>query len=432
MSKASRGGHTLKTGKIGYVNCLRQQMLMPGERMNMGIQGSCRLESLRERDVMRINAHLAVFMTPLRWVWPEYPDYVKEGPATIKTCPAQLFYDYSAIGLGAWKGDSGTPGAGVHSHWVKACDRIYNEWYKWPEDPDKNSTLAWIAKATPLSKTWSRMRYETSPSETDDYTVDAATSFDVRKLTEVQSRFRAAMKRETLSYNRWMELIQEQYGGDGSREVDQVPIMLDQVEIGVNPREIPATDGASLGQWQSLFDFQIDHDIRGIVAPEQCILTTMLVIRFAPTVEGHHPLASTDLDYHTLIADPEMLSVRTPSNVLHKDLFISDSETVLGQLPSGWQWRADHDVVGARIDKRDSFPYSLIPNSQAETKDATRVKQAFRSQSLDDYMVDVFFREESQQPIGDSMDSYFAGMTDEVATSVGGRNQEFPKGGKNL
>ena len=65
--KASKGGHTLKTRKIGRANCLRQQMLMPGERMNINLDGTVRLEALRERDVVRINAHLATFMTPLRW-----------------------------------------------------------------------------------------------------------------------------------------------------------------------------------------------------------------------------------------------------------------------------------------------------------------------------------------------------------------------------
>ena len=87
--KARRDGNILKTGKIGNVNCIWQEMLMPGERMNMGLQGSVRLETLRERDVMRINAHLAVFMTPLRWLWPEFPDYLKEGPDTAIVPPTQ-------------------------------------------------------------------------------------------------------------------------------------------------------------------------------------------------------------------------------------------------------------------------------------------------------------------------------------------------------
>lgn len=85
MSRAKRGGHTLKTGKIGRVNCLRQQIMMPGERINCNMSGKVRLEALRERDVMRINAHLGVFMTPLRWLWSDFTDYVKQGPDTAIT-----------------------------------------------------------------------------------------------------------------------------------------------------------------------------------------------------------------------------------------------------------------------------------------------------------------------------------------------------------
>ena len=46
MSKCKRGGHTIKTGKIGRVNCLRQEMLMPGEHMNISMNGTVRLETL--------------------------------------------------------------------------------------------------------------------------------------------------------------------------------------------------------------------------------------------------------------------------------------------------------------------------------------------------------------------------------------------------
>ena len=82
MSRAKRGGLTLKSGKIGRVNCLRQQIMMPGERMNASVSGTVKLETLRERESMRINAHLATFMTPLRWLWPEFTDYIKQGPDT--------------------------------------------------------------------------------------------------------------------------------------------------------------------------------------------------------------------------------------------------------------------------------------------------------------------------------------------------------------
>lgn len=431
MSHASRGGLTLKTGKIGRVNCLRQQIMMPGERMDISINGKVRLETLRERDVMRINAHLGVFMTPLRWVWSAFPQYLREGPDTAVTPPVVASEEnWSSLGIGSYNAS----GLGNYYQYFKdAYLKIYNEWYKWPEDADASSVGQHGKKAVPLSKAWNRCRYDASPDATGDYNIDVSGSdMDVRDLAETQAKFRSAMKRDVFSFNRWMELIKETYKGNGSREVDQIPIMLDQTEVGVNPREMAATDGASLGQWQSLFDFGVNHQIKGVVAPEHCIITYLLTVRFASTIEGCHPLATDRLDWHELTADPEFLSVAQPRPVERRDLQQTTSSTQLGFLPAGWQWRTDHDVIGKSVDIRDSFPYMLPPTTQAEGKDATRVKDAFRSQALDDYLVDVFFKEESRQPIGGSMDSYMSGMIDESKPRVSGGSQEFPKGGKML
>ncbi len=407
-------------------------MLMPGERMNIEINGSVRLEALRERDVMRINAHLATFMVPLRWVWSDFPQYLKEGPDTAVTPPTVgAETNWSALGIGSYHASAF---GDYYQYFRDAYLKCINEWFKWPEDADVTSVDIGDngCKAVPLSKTWSRCRYDSTPDASGDYTVTAASDFDVRDLAEVQAKFRSAMKRDVLSYNRWMELIEETYKGDGSREVDQVPIMLDQVEVGVNPREMAATDGASLGQWQSLFDFNVNHRIRGVVAPEHCIVLHLLTIRFAGTMEGSCPLAGAYLDWHELTGDPEYLASAKPVNVTQQELMQSDLTTSYGYLPAGWQWRADHDVVGKSIDIRDSFPYMLVPNTKEACKDATRVKDAFRSQALDDYMVDIFFKEESKQPIGDSMDSYMSGMVDEQQVRTGGAGDEFPKGGKML
>ncbi len=431
--KVNRGGHTLKTGKIGRVNCLRQQMLMPGERMDISMKGTIRLESLRERDTLRINAHLASFMTPLRWLWPSYTDYVKEGPDTVLNPPlGSNSGDLQSLGIGAFAEFD----VGHYAWWEDAYLRTVNEWYKWPENDD--FTFIDIGSngvpGVPLSKTWSRCRYDSTPSDSAEYTVTAGADFDVRDLAQVQAKFRSAMKRDVLSFNRWMELVKQTWKGDGSREVDQVPIMLDSTSIGVNPREMAATDGASLGQWQALFDFNVDHQIKGVIAPEHCIITHMLIIRFASTIEGIAPLARAPFtdDWHVITADPEYLASAKPVEVERKELMQSGLTTSFGFLPAGWQWRADFDVIGKSIDIRDSFPYMIEPTTKEEAKDATRVKSAFRSQALDDYVVDVFFRETSQQPIGDSMDSYMSGMVDDAQVKTGGHGEEFPKGGKQL
>ena len=427
MTRVSRGGLTLKSGKIGRVNCLRQQIMMPGERMNINMSGKVRMETLRERDVFRINAHLATFMTPLRWIEPNWIDFVKEnGGVNITSLQTP---DLAKYGIGAYNSDIIT--SGCHKFWENSLLRIYNEWYKWPESPDSTSWHDDGEIAVPLSKNWSRCRYKADPIASPDKEAPALNdTVDIRDIALAQARYRAAMKREVLSFNRWMELVKQTWKGDGSREVDQVPIMLDQVEVGVNPRDMPATDGASLGQWQSIYDFNIDHGIRGIVAPEHCIISTMLVVRFASITEGRHPLAQT-IRTSDLIADPEFLASETPTAVEASDVFMTDSSTTLGYLPAGWQWRSDHDVIGPRIDAADSFPYMNAPTTQTECKDATRIKDAFRSQRLGDYVVDMYTKEDSTQPVGTAMDSYMAGMMDDVR-NMGNSADEFPHGGKQL
>lgn len=428
MTQVNRGGLTLKSGKIGRVNCLRQQIMMPGERMNIGINGKVRLETLRERDVFRINAHLATFMTPLRWLWPEFPDYVKTNgvtgtPASIQTP------DLAKYGIGAY--NSAIITSGCHKFWQDACLRVYNEWYKWPEINDSTGWNDDGEIAVPLSKNWSRARYKIDPSNTPDYIQQTVgDSFDIRDLATTQAKFRSAMKREVLSFNRWMELVKQTWKGDGSREVDQVPMMVDQVEVGVNPRDMPASDGASLGQWQSIYDFNVNHSIKGVVAPEHCILSTFLVVRFASITEAKHPLAQEN-NTNVLIADPEYLSAAEPELVNIGDIFMTDGSTDIGYLPAGWQWRSDHDVIGPRVDTADSFPYMNAPTTQAECKDATRIKDAFRSARLGDYMADIYFSEDCRQPTGTSMDSYMSGMVDHTK-NMGNSSNEFPHGGKQL
>jgi hypothetical protein len=422
-----RGGLTLKTGKIGRVNCLRQQMLMPGEQMDVDISGKVRLESLRERDNLRIHAQLDTFMQPLRWCQTAYVDYLTEGPDTANTIAGFSTTDLSRYGVGT----AYTSTTNFNNAFRSSLLNIYNNWYRWPEDAyyaiwDEDGN-----KAVPLSKAWSRVRDSVVSSDSNDYTVSSVTNFTVQDLAEIQARFRSAQKLETFSFGRYMDIMNEVYDAKGSREVDKVPILVDSQEIGVNPRDLPATDGASQGHWQSIMDFNINNQLYGLVAPEQMIVSYMLTIRFAPITESIHPLVNTGLDWHTYTADPEYLSAAQPKAVAFDELFPNGSSSTMGYLPAGWQWRTDHDVIGTKIEAMDTFPMMKEPTSTIHCRDATRIKDCFRSNRLGDYLADIYFNETSEQPIGTAMDSYMSGMVGETK----GKTQsqaEFPKQGKML
>lgn len=402
-----RGGVCLKTGKIGRVNILRQQLIAPGETVTSHVRGKVLLEATRERETLRVHGHLAAFLTPVRWLETNWTDYVREGPETSTTFSTASVYDMSALGIGAYN----TSALIIPAFWQKAVYRVYNEWYKWPEDADITSWVTDGRPAVPLAQTWSRCRYTATPTNSEDYELASATSFDVRDLAVVQARFRSAIERDVLSWNRYMELMKEMFNADGSREVDQVPIMVDQATVGVSPRELPATDAAGLGDWQSVYDFAVDHRFGAISAPEHCVLTYVLVMRFAPIIESRNPHTAYGITWTDLVGDPEILRNSPPQEVQAQQVMTTGSATSLGYLPAGWQWRQGWDVVGQRIDAADSFPMMEQPTTQANTKDATRIKNAFRSAALGDYLVNLDFDERSRNLHGSALESYFSGMT---------------------
>jgi len=417
-----RGGQVLKTGKIGKVNILRQQMVSPGETINTSIQGNVKLESLRERDALRIHAHLACFIQPIRWLWDQWPAYLTEGRQSGITPPTQL-YDFSTMGLGGGSNFE----SGYKWFW-DAPINIYNNWYKWPEMADATNWILDGHNAVPLSHSWSRTRQKRDPNNTVDYLEPSTDTVDIRTLRTTEGRFKAAIKRDVLSYGRYMELVQMMYNADGSREVDQVPIMLDQTEVGVNPREMPATDGPNLGQWQSLYDFNVDHSINGITFPEHAVLTYMLTVRFSSVSEQRNPLSWPGMSYHNLVLEKEVLENTLPNPVTSDQLFTGNGDPGfdMGYLPSGWQWRSGFDVVDQRIDARDTFPYMQKPTTWEESKDASRVNPAFISGALGDYVADLYFKENSRSLANTAAESYFTGF-------AGGSNtDQHPFGGKML
>lgn len=420
-----RGGNVLKTGKIGHVNVLRQQLMAPGETINTQINGTVKLENLRERESLRIHAHLATFVTPVRWLDDTWVDYVKGGPTQPDRASRQI--DYASLGVGS---DSNSEDG--YSMFYDSALRVYNEWYKWPELPDETFWALDGPAAVPLSHAWSRTRQNRDPS----YGTSAPApndAIDVRALQRTQGQFESAIQRDTLSYNRYMELMQMLYNADGSREADKVPIMIDQTEVGVNPREQAASDGASLGQWQSIFNFNVDHSIRGISFPEHAILTYVLCVRFPSVSEQRNPLAWPGRPWEVLVMDEPTLANTQPQTVMSSELFVGNNNDVgfdIGYLPAGWQWRTGFDVIDYRIDSRDTFPYMKKPETFEQAKDASRINPAFVSTQLGHYLADLYFSEESRSLINTAKDSWMTGSPN--ADTGSGNKSEFPDGGKML
>ena len=182
-----------------------------------------------------------------------------------------------------------------------------------------------------------------------------------------------------LSFDRWKELLRQRYHTSGSSEIDKVPFHIGDFEVSVNPRQIPAMDGPSRGQWQSLFDFKVDVNAQPFSANEHFVLTYVMVVRFAPVTENDCNYLALATDWKTLAADPGLMAAEPLVPVRIKDLQFAVSTTAAGYLPFGWQWRTRWNRVGRKVDNRSSFPFmqDVATSSAANRRDATKVNDAF-------------------------------------------------------
>lgn len=409
-----RGGVFIGTGKIGVVRCLRQQFMWPGETIKPMIDGKVKVETLRERDGVPLNVRMDVFLTPLRWLWDDYPTWVREGPSTNLSPPAgTVSHDLDLLGIG------NVTITGTYRFWADALLRIYNEHYKHPENADLTAANLGVndvaLKAVPLPISWSRIRSSLEPDNSSDmaFTTPANRNFDVRVLREVEQRYVAAQKRENLTFERWVPMLREMYNASGSHEVDQIPFHIDQVEARIREREMPATDGPSLGKFQTLMDFDVRHRGKPISAGEHSILTYVMLCRY-PSVaedEGNPYHGRAAVPYEGLVGDHELLEAQRPEQVQYRHIFPRGTTGNVGYLPSGWRHRTRWNLVDDNVRSRQTFPIYNAMTSLAQTREASRVNVAFRSTALNDFLIDLDFNEQSYCMVPTAAQSIMSGMS---------------------
>ena len=425
-----RGGRVEKTGKVGRLNILRQQIILPGEVLMPSVEGEVRMTPMRERESVPIDARVEAFVSPLRWLWEDFPQYLKEGPATALTPPIVVHTGGLTNDLGvAAQGGNTTMHRWFHDHPL----RIYNEWFKWPEDPD---IASWPkeggGKLINLPIAWTRLQANDGPQDAD-YQVQTDGSgndqvIDVRTMAEMQARYRQAVDRDWLAHDRYVDLLKTMWHAGGSAEVDKVPRRLRPGRGNVRPRNLWATNSDGLGQVSSIYDFRLDHNWKKVVMPEHAIVTYCLAVRFRPVAEEEgNPMAFPfDRTWAEITGHAGMLAAMRPQAVRERNFTGNPNSTnILGYLPAAWEWRTRWNHIGRRIQARDSFP--LVQNlseanSAAELRDATRINDAFLSQSLGDYTVDCNFSERVHSAIPGAMSSLYSG----VGNAGRGSSEPYP------
>lgn len=400
MPRYNRGGKSLVCGDIGRLRCLRQHLLLPGERMQTSISGHCRLGGLREQTSVYLHSRIDAFAIPLRWLVPNFTDYIQEGLTTSHTIPTLTGTwttqpDWTTnLGIGRLTHD-------FAAFWAQAVISVWNEWYRWPEDARENVATPDIAFFQNHGKECVNLpspatRLHDAPSiDTSEKDVGAVSNFDVRQLAYTQALFNQAATQDWTSQDRYMSFLQDIWRAQGSREVDKVPIKLrDSAVLSVNPRDMYATDSSGLGEVMSINNFGISHKW-DFVAPEHMVVGYYMLNRFQPIFERPvSPMAyPDDFGYEVMQGDPIVLGSMQPQGVKSRELNVGGSSTI-GYLPAGWQWRDGHDHVDERLALYSTFPLldtDSMTLTASKFRDASDVGDAFRSLRLRHWFADIDF-----------------------------------------
>lgn len=399
--KYNRGGKSLKVGEIGRFSCLRQHLLLPGERMKASIRGNVRLSGLRQQTSVYLHAQIDAFAAPLRWYYSDFPDYLQEGVSTVKTIPTLTGATWTAnrprtthLGIGHITHD-------FCKWFAQHPINVWNEWYRWPEDVKENVDTPSITFFNGIGKQCINLesaatRIHDAPSlDTSEYQVPSATVLDVRDLAQFQARFKQAAVSDWTSQERYKVFMRDIFGAASTNEVDKVPIRLKRgSELSVMPRDMYASDGASLGELMSINNFQVNHDWDDFIANEHMIVCYIMLLRFAPIMEdGVSPgIYPDETGYPIYQGDPETM-MRQPVAIASREIDGNGDGTVIGYLPFGWQWREGFNHVDNVVAGLGNFPLlDGQPTTAAGYRDASNINPTvFRSTALRHWFGDLDF-----------------------------------------
>ena len=405
------GGDINTTGKIGYMNVLRQEYMLPGTSCSPSINGFARLSPMREQKTSKIHAHLEAFITPVRWLWTDFPQYLVEGKDTSLS-PPKVTIKLDDYGLGAYNDVE------VFQWFKDAPLRVYNEYVKWPENDDITAIDLTQEVAVALPAYYTRLQNQDHLSS-DHYELETKASgerekFDLRDLSKQMARYRNEVPRDWIVHGRYNALVKDAYGARGNNEVDKVPFSFSPKSKMLSGRNQWATDGDNLGGLASIHDFDIKHNFGQIHVAEHSILTFILIVRFPSVANGEvNPVAvAHGKEWEDIVGDAGILANRPPVSVSKRELDGKGTTDHWGYLPSGWQYRARWSNVGKAINERSTFPLLGGIGAAASVdrlRDANRILDCFRSDALDHYLVDADFNLNASSDIGDPNASLYAG-----------------------
>lgn len=414
-----RDGDHIGGFKVGRWRCLKQDVLLPGDKIRPAMRGFVRLSALREQLLMPLNAKLFITVAPMRWYEPNIVEMVKDPNSVLTfTDSANGTLTWDSLGLGFL---SETPPRFFHRNWMS----VYNWHLKWPEDTERgvdtlplnDSERLYGPQAVNLESLQTRMLDADLLTATDyEYETEASGArekFDIRLLSQFQAKFRDLREREWLANDRYNEALKDIYNAIGDRgETEQIPIVLDTIQQTLQAEEVWATDAGNLGSqagvMQGSIEYEMDYEFP---APEHCIISYWMTLRLPPIyARGHSPWLNHDSwTWPERVGDPNQLA-NMPPQQRQARYYVGNSVANVGFEPAGQMYRAGWGSVDALLLNRGTYlMFNDLPTTAAQLRYHPDVTHAFIGQITGDGLFSIGIAHNGMSNIGLPMASVMAG-----------------------
>lgn len=460
MPRYNRSGKNLMALKIGRRRCMRQEYLVPGERIKPFLDGHVQITPLREQLALPVNLQLMITFVPMRYLeptgdeergnlrgnkWTEAvrnPWAVSAAPIGGSAPPTEIPWD--SLGVGS------TDRGSVNKYFVRAfnltrfwhhgipdyiksgynptgytpniegnTDR-YQDMGVWPAESDIQ-TLRFGYPAVQLESVLTRWRNKSYWSDSESLTAEgtveeSGTTINIQEVAEFMARFKNETELFYEGEKYYNDALDAIWNGHASDNVNMVPWVLDDFDQWMDGRNMYATDGDNLGGIRGIMDFNIRHGLPfNFRAPEHGILQYWICLRFAPFYHGEaNPFALGARTIGEMLANPSELETAAVRAYDSQDFLNADWRNDNDEIyyPDGEFHRSGWNSIDWIVGERNSFAHMNVANgspfdsfSQHDMYSDGRMHpdmtHCFQSQAFADAFASVQFDQMVDSPIPD-------------------------------
>lgn len=343
--------YSMMCGKIGQLQTFSVVPVLPGDSMQLNLQGVMRLAALRRNLYIDARVDLAAFFISHYNVYgDDWINFIKAGVDESVTFTGDtLAVNFHCIGPWA----TGV----VPKWWSQGLPMIWNWFWRDPSDVAgilandvfttygvSNLETLWGLPTCHLERMWNSTILSTLTTADYRLALDGG-EVDLLNLSSLQARLKTELSRDwfMLRYN---DILRGIFGGFSNKEVDKRPELLAHTSSWMSGYDVDATDTASLGTYSGKAQGVCNLSFPWKIFGEHGTLWIVGTIRFFPVhyAEKHLLMTKANPTYKEISGDPELIAREAPYSLNANEIFQGAGSVDLGKVPYA-QWYREHPSV---------------------------------------------------------------------------------------